>query len=192
MEVEKKTNVAFGVAGERKAFPFDVGHSRFGNAMNPISGSPGVGPGKYNYDEMTSMMYRIQTRPVSKKGYTLGARQGPRLRKLVSLDTPAPGAYDPTGPRPVSSAYKPFNTAVARDLSGRLCGDSFTTPGPGTYETIKPGCRQVQYAQSFGSQPTDLPCIKQQSTIPQNTNKLPTTTEEKRYLRKLAYLKLYY
>jgi len=192
MEVAKKTNVAFGTESHRKTFPSDGGHSRFCIAVSSISEFTDLGPGKYNNAEMTSMLHRMQKRPVSTKGYTLGARQGPRLRKLDSLDTPAPGVYDSTERRPITKAYKPFNAAVERDLSGKLSSDPFTTPGPGTYDHLERGCRQVRYCQSFGTGPTDLPCIKLQSTIPQNTNKLPTTTEEKRYLRKLEYLKLYY
>jgi len=191
MEVEKKLNVSFGTTTNRLAYPFDVGKSRFGNSMNPITGVPNVGPGKYNNDERTSMVHILESRPMSNQGYSLGARKVPRSQKFTFMDTPAPGAYDRDGPMSVKPAYKPFNTAVDRDASSKR-RDLMANPGPGSYETRTVGCHRVQYAQSFGGEPSDLPCVTQTSTIPRNTDKLPTTREEKRYLRKLAYLKLYY
>jgi len=191
MQAPSRTkHISFGTTKERTAFPFDVGNHRFGNEMNPITGAPDVGPGKYNNAEKTSMKHMMAKRPMSTRGYVLGARCAPRSHSLNKMITPAPSAYQKISQYDTtSSSYKPFGVSVDRDPSAKKMS---ITPGPGTYDNTAGGCLQVSYSQSFGGAPTDLPQVKQQSTIARNTDKLPTTKEERRYLRKLAYLKLYY
>lgn len=51
---EKFSNVSFGTTQDRQIFPTHVPPTRFGNELNPITGSPEVGPGRYNNEEVSS------------------------------------------------------------------------------------------------------------------------------------------
>lgn len=71
---------------------------------------------------------------------------------------------------------------------------------PGTYE-VKPmeKPKHVEWQGSFGGAPTNVPGAEEskqnfstKSSIPCNTDKLPSTSKDKLYYRRLAYLKLHY
>jgi len=49
---EKQSNAAFGTSGDRKIFPTHVPHTRFGADLNPITGAPNRGPGRYKVEEV--------------------------------------------------------------------------------------------------------------------------------------------
>ena len=50
---DKPSEVSFGTKTNRECFPAQVPPTRFGNELNPITGSPDTGPGHYNIDEVT-------------------------------------------------------------------------------------------------------------------------------------------
>ncbi|XP_064603633.1 ciliary microtubule-associated protein 3-like isoform X2 [Liolophura sinensis] len=191
--VSKKPKVAFNTTMNREMFPHEMPPNRFGNELIPIRGAPHRGPGCYENEDKTNFWYQIENKINSTKGYTLGARTAKRGPPLKAFLTPSPMAYqtDRTEPRVFTKSFKPFNVAAdrfqvfKRDLTEVM-------PGPGTYEQDIPCSRQVQWHQSFGGAPIMLPDVQVKSTIEKNTDKLYSTKEEKKYHRKLAYLKLYY
>ncbi|XP_074661000.1 ciliary microtubule-associated protein 3-like [Tubulanus polymorphus] len=191
MEVEKKVNVAFMTTLDREMFPMKMPQNRFGNDLNPIRGAPHRGPGCYDNEPVSNFKYLTDHKVQSQKGYVLGARTAQRFREKLQ-NTPAPTKYQTkcTDPKLFDEAFKPFNAASARFPVYKR--DLEVGPGAGTYEHSIPQNRQVSWHQSFGGEPINLPQVKIQSTINRNTDKLLSTKEEKKYHRRLAYLKLYY
>ena len=59
--------------------------TRFGNEIKPIRGQPNTGPGAYENEVYTNFQYQTDHYLTSVKGYTMGARTGPRL---VEITTP--------------------------------------------------------------------------------------------------------
>jgi len=190
---EKKSRVAFMSTLDRELFPTRVPPTRFGNDLSPMRGAPNRGPGCYNNEEVSNFQYQVKTKVVSSKGYSLGARTAPRIPKEYPFLTPAPTAYqnDVTDPKEFDPAYKPFSCAAQRFPVYRRDIEE-VSPGAGTYDHNIKRNRKVQWHQSFGGEPINLPSVQQHSTIDQNTEKLLSTKEEKKYHRRLAYLKQYY
>ncbi|CAD5126046.1 DgyrCDS14219 [Dimorphilus gyrociliatus] len=185
-----KARVAFGATGDREVFPTHVPHNKIGAELNPIRGCPEIGPGTYENEKQTNFQYEIDNFITSKEGYSLGARTANRFPKTHKSDAPAPTAYqsDNTSLRTFETAYKPFCAA-----SKRFKDDSSDEkPSPGAYEHELKLNRKVEWHQSFGSAPINLPSASKHSTIGKNTDKLKSTKEEKKFQRNLAYLKLYY
>ncbi|XP_053384029.1 protein pitchfork-like isoform X3 [Mercenaria mercenaria] len=221
--VEKGPKVSFMTTLDRELFPTKMPQNRFGNEICPLRGAPHRGPGCYENEEKTNFWYDIEHKINSTKGYTLGARTGPRLPKdnieplslmstkldlmdsdtkinalqrqstALMFQTPSPTAYQTTCTdlREFDRSNKPFLVGAdrfpvyRRDINEVL-------PGPGVYEHDIRRNRQVQWHQSFGGTPIMMPTIQVRSIIDQNTEKLYSTKEEKKYNRKLAYMKLYY
>ena len=52
--------------------------TRFGNEIKPIRGQPNTGPGAYENENQTNFQYLADHYLTSAKGYTMGARTGPR------------------------------------------------------------------------------------------------------------------
>ncbi|XP_059154428.1 protein pitchfork-like [Physella acuta] len=193
MEGNAKNTVAFMTTKNREMFPTSMAQDRFGNEMSLVIGNPNVGPGCYENEEKTNMYHLVKTKLVSTKGYTLGARTGPRLLKIYQDKTPSPAEYQQhtTDPIVAEKDKKPFKVGAERfPVYKRDLVD--VVPGAGTYEVNTPINRKVEWHQSFGSAPIMLPTITHKSTIERNTDKLYSTKEERKYHRKLAYLKLYY
>jgi len=193
MEVEKRSKISFGTTLDREIFPTSVPHTRFGNDLMPIRGIPDRGPGKYENEEVSNFWYQVKTKITSNRGYSLGARTAKRFRGEISFLTPAPTAYQTatTAPREFDSSYKPFSSAAARFPVLKRDIEE-VSPGPGTYKHNETRNRKVDWHQSFGGTPINLPSVTQHSTIDKNTEKLMSTKEEKKYHRRLAYLKMYY
>lgn len=193
IESEKPSRVAFGSTLDRGVFPSQVPHTRFGNDLSPIRGASNRGPGCYNNEEVSNFIYGIQTKKTSEKGYSLGARTAPRFRKEYSTLTPDPTKYQTTvtDPMEFSPAFRPFSNAAARFPVFKRDVEE-VSPGAGTYEHDIKKNRKVIWHDSFGGSPINLPSVKQHSTIDRNTEKLISTKDEKKYQRKLAYLKLYW
>ncbi|ESO86946.1 hypothetical protein LOTGIDRAFT_235142 [Lottia gigantea] len=191
MEVQKpQSNVSFMTTLDRELFPTKMPPNRFGNETIPLRGAPHRGPGCYDNEEKTNFWYDIEHKITSEKGYTLGARTAARIPEVVISKTPCPTTYQThcTDPKTFTTSKKPFEVGAERVISQR----TEAGPGPGAYEHSTPKNRQVQWHQSFGGAPIKTPEISVQSTINKNTDKLFSTKEEKKYHRKLAYLKLYY
>ncbi|CAG5125188.1 unnamed protein product, partial [Candidula unifasciata] len=190
---EKSGQVAFLTTKERELFPVKTSKDRFGNELCPLKGAPHRGPGCYDNDKKTNLVHLLETKIMSTKGYTLAARTGPRLAKEVAFQTPCPTEYQRHyhDPKNSQESKKPFQTGADRFTMSKK--DIINAvPGAGTYEHQIHLNRKVQWHQSFGGSPVFLPTVALRSTIDRNTEKLYSTKEEKKYQRKLAYLKLYY
>ncbi|RUS76007.1 hypothetical protein EGW08_016252 [Elysia chlorotica] len=186
-------NVVFMTCKDREMFPTKMAQDRFGNELCPLRGAAHRGPGCYDNEEKTNFSYQVDNKLVSTKGYSMGARTGPRFMRGNNFKTPCPTEYQQhrNDPMEFETSKKPFEIGSDRfPLYKRDLVD--VVPGAGTYEHEIPRNRKVQWHQSFGGNPILLPSITLRSTIDRNTEKLYSTKEERKYHRKLAYLKLYF
>jgi len=185
--------VAFMTSKDREMFPMRMAQDRFGNELCPLKGAPHRGPGCYENEDKTNFVYQIDNHLTSNKGHSMGARTGPRFAPEYKFKTPCPTEYQQTHSHPhtFETAEKPFEVGSERfPIYKRDIVD--VVPGAGAYEHEIPRNRKVNWHQSFGGGPILLPSITVRSTIDKNTDKLFSTKEERKYHRKLAYLKLYY
>ncbi|KAG8451051.1 hypothetical protein GDO86_003365, partial [Hymenochirus boettgeri] len=113
---ENVKKLCFGSTQDRKLFPSYCAPDRLGNDLAPIRGSPNLGPGCYNFEEVTNLNHFLETRPISIKGYTMGARTAPRIPQNNKAVTPGPGEYQSfwTKEHRVSPAYVPFFVSATR------------------------------------------------------------------------------
>ncbi|ESN94522.1 hypothetical protein HELRODRAFT_164378 [Helobdella robusta] len=152
-----------------KHFAFLSSKSRFyeSNSANALKeSSNAIGPNTYNADKL-DFIDKLNKRPRSHKGYIIGARTASRFPRISKDNSIGPGAY--SFPEiSMKTNFKPFNSAAKR-FSYAL---ESTTPGTGTYECEYNPCKHVQYQQSFGGNPVNLPCITQHSSIKSNTDKV--------------------
>merc|ERR1711976_170342 len=95
--------------------------------------------------QMGNFWHGIETKITSNKGYSLGARTAPKIKKEASFLTPAPTAYQTkcTDPHLFDPAYKPFSAAAARFPQFKRDIEEIT-PGPGTYEHSVEKNRKVE------------------------------------------------
>uniref|UniRef100_A0A673X6E0 Si:ch211-66i15.4 n=1 Tax=Salmo trutta TaxID=8032 RepID=A0A673X6E0_SALTR len=99
--------VSFGSCQERKLFPTHCAPNRLGNKLS-LEGAPHRGPGCYD-NHVGTILYDIQKRPESKKGYTLAARTSARFLPCAQLFlcySPGTYAHDTTLNRKVSWPMK--------------------------------------------------------------------------------------
>ncbi|CAH8608949.1 unnamed protein product [Heterobilharzia americana] len=187
---KRKTLFSFESCQKRVLYPEAIPHHRLGITLTPINTNGLAGPTTYNIQ--TTITHDLNKKPISSRGYTLGARTGPRLNTHhLNSGFPDPGAYQNFVNQSsiVKQNKKPFNQCAPR-TDKLVLGSS--TVGVGAYDiTSKPG-RRVQWQRDTMLRPVNLPSVEQKSTIPVNTDKLSTSTQSKRYQRKLAYLKLYF
>ncbi|XP_040193638.1 protein pitchfork-like [Rana temporaria] len=191
MEHEPETlkKVCFGSTQERKQFPYHCAPDRLGNELAPIRGSPQCGPGCYNNEEVTNMIYLQNRKPMSKKGYTLGARTAKRFSSNEKMETPSPAEYQSfwAKERTFSESYAPFSIKDVR-FPGKMT-DISQNPSPGTYEHYTEQGRKVSWPGRFGS-----PDWSSVPSLPKRTFKseLSTDKEFRKNRNRVAYLSLYY
>ncbi|XP_008286487.1 protein pitchfork [Stegastes partitus] len=159
-----------------------------GNQMSQ-QGAPHVGPGHYDNHEFGTIVYDLEKRPVSKKGYSLCARTAARFPPCNKTATPSPQQYqrDQTRSRVVPPGKTPFSSTTQRFSSmSSTAGDS---PGPGAYAHDVVTNRKVSWPMCFGS--PDWPRLPQLEKKSLKRN----LTGEKEFLKqrnRVAYLSLYY
>ncbi|KAM3936075.1 ciliary microtubule-associated protein 3 [Leptodactylus fuscus] len=182
-------NVCFGSTQERKHFPYSCAPDRLGNDLSPIRGAPNRGPGCYNNEEVTSLEYLLERRPMSKKGYTMGARTAPRFPKDNKMYSPSPSEYQSfwSRERTFSASYAPFDIKAARFPDKKT--DTILNPSPGTYEHSTKLGRKVSWPGRFGS-----PEWSEVSSLEKRTlrSKLLTDKEFRKFRNQVAYFSLYY
>lgn len=66
-------------------YPMEMPPTRFGNEIRPIRGDPDVGPGVHEKENQTNFKYIADHYLTSIKGYTMGARTGPRYRNKDNM-----------------------------------------------------------------------------------------------------------
>uniref|UniRef100_A0A674IGU1 Primary cilia formation n=1 Tax=Terrapene triunguis TaxID=2587831 RepID=A0A674IGU1_9SAUR len=165
---------SFGSCQRRKIFPFHHAPDRLGNQLVPILGDPYRGPGSYDNEERSSMVYALTHKPESIKGYVLGARTSLRfppdckVRKALSTQS-------------INSMSK--SVAEMRYI---LCSSSFR---PGTYEADKLPHKKITWPMKFGSPDWSLVPMPERRTL---RTELITDKEFRKHRNRLAYLSLYY
>ncbi|XP_068452873.1 ciliary microtubule-associated protein 3 [Clinocottus analis] len=179
--------VHFGSCQERKVFPDDVAPDRLGTETSRPQG-PHVGPGCYDNHTFGTILYDVQKRPQSKKGYSLSARTAVRFPPCESA-TPSPQQYqqDQTQSRVSSPGKTPFNSTTQRfKIMSFMVDDN---PGPGTYPQDAVTNRKVSRPMCFGS--PDL-------SRPPQTEKKPFSLELnseaalQKHRNRVAYMSLYF
>lgn len=153
----KESRVAFGTTLDRELLPLKTPHTRAGNKM-ALRGLPNLAPCSYDNAEVSSFVHLLNQKPVCQKGYSLGARTGPRFSKEQNADTPGAPRYQPINSKPkeFSPAQKPFQCGATRFPNIRQDAG----PGAGSYEHDVVRNRNVKFHGSFGGPQTLVTSIK--------------------------------
>nr|XP_005308337.1 protein pitchfork [Chrysemys picta bellii] len=185
--VQKRNS--FGSCQGRKIFPFHHAPDRLGNQLVPILGDPYRGPGSYDNEERSSMVYALTHKPESIKGYVLGARTSLRFPPDCKTETPGPGTHQSAWgkDRKFQPAAAPFSVKSSRFPQKALDRELF--PGPGTYEADKLPHKKITWPMKFGSPDWALVPMPERRTL---RTELITDKEFRKHRNRLAYLSLYY
>ncbi|XP_072774955.1 ciliary microtubule-associated protein 3 isoform X4 [Taeniopygia guttata] len=85
--------ISFGTTQDRKMFPHHFAPDRLGIEVLGVRGSPFLGPGSYLGPE-NILKSSTSTRPMSTRGYVMGARTAPRFQKKAQAGhLRHPGAF---------------------------------------------------------------------------------------------------
>ncbi|KFO77035.1 Protein pitchfork, partial [Cuculus canorus] len=195
IDVHKR--IAFGTCQKRKIFPVHQAPDRLGIQLKIIRGNPSLGPGSYKIQERSSLTYLLGNKPLSKKGYVIGARTAQRFRPEPQTVTPGPAMYQSFWgkERKCQPAYAPFSSKIPR-FPDKLT-DKELLPGPGTFEVDKQLHKKVTWPMKFGSPDWSLVPKPAKNKIHPFLLKVevpkPNTEKEARKQRdRVAYLGLYY
>ncbi|CAL8368256.1 unnamed protein product [Lota lota] len=184
---DRRRGVVFGTSQDRKLFPTHFAPNRLGNQMFRQE-APHRGPGCYDNHEFHSMMYDIQKRPMSKKGYVLSARTAVRFMESNRTVTPSPQKYqqDQSWSRILPPGKTPFNSSTVRVTTK---SDATSMPGPGTYSHEAAIGRRVVWPMSFGSPNwVKFPQLEKKTLRAE----LQCDKEFKKQRARVAYLSLYF
>ncbi|XP_026189367.1 protein pitchfork isoform X1 [Mastacembelus armatus] len=188
MSTAPDQRVFFGSCQERKLFPLHYAPNRLVHQMSRHT-APHVGPGCYDNHEFGTILYDLQTRPVSKRGLGLSARTAARFLPCIRNLTPSPQQYqnDQSQSRIPPTGKTPFNSTAKRFKS--MSSSAEASPGPGTYAHNIVTNRKVSWPMRFGSPDwSSLPQLEKKSLRVKLNN-------EKEFLKqrtRVAYLSLYY
>ncbi|XP_054465312.1 protein pitchfork-like [Anoplopoma fimbria] len=180
--------VHFGSSQERKLFPYHFAPDRLGNQMSREV-APDVGPGCYDNHEFGTIIYDLQKKPESRKGYGLSARTAARFPACSKIVTPSPLQYqrDQSRSRVPPPSKTPFDSSTQRFRSVPCTVEQ--SPGPGTYAHDAVTNRKVSWPMCFGSPDlSGLPQMKKKSL----RVKLNSEKEFLKHRNRVAYMSLYY
>jgi hypothetical protein len=194
---DAKRKVAFGTTLDRSVYPHDFAKDRTGNEFNTLTGSPNRGPGVYENDQKSSIIYQLNNKiqhPCSLTGCYLN-RTERRFFKQKQDSNPAPNVYqeDNTSLKEQKTAYRPFQSAVNRFREPLI--DPMITPGPGSYEIHNLWRnRKITWPQMFCGRIDDK---MERSIRAQNARTVFRTDQNELRQRikrenRLAYFKLYF
>ncbi|XP_057176086.1 protein pitchfork-like [Triplophysa rosa] len=180
--------VAFGSCQKRLMFPTHFAHDRLGNELHAQRGSTELGPGCYDNHTVGSLVYDLQHKPESKRGYVLAGRTALRFLPPVKMTTPSPQKYQQDWSRlsVCSPGKAPFNSSTPRFMDKLSMTDS--SPGPGAYahEIIQ---NKVSWPMKFSS--TDwsrVPMLERKAL----RTELLSDRDFRKQQNRVAYLRLYY
>ncbi|XP_034392449.1 protein pitchfork-like isoform X2 [Cyclopterus lumpus] len=174
--------VHFGSSQERKLLPVHFAPDRLGIQMSRPEG-PHVGPGCYDNHTFGTMLYDLQKRPESKRGYSLSARTAARFPACGSVQY----QQDQSQTRVPPPGKTPFNSTSQRfKIMSCTVEDS---PGPGYYAQDAVTNRKVSWPMCFGSPDwSRLPQLEKKSL----RVKLNSETALLKHRSRVAYMSLYY
>ncbi|NWX49715.1 PIFO protein, partial [Steatornis caripensis] len=186
---DMQKRISFGSRQERKVFPLYHATDRLGIQMIAIRGNPSLGPDCYLSQERSSLRYSLKNKPLSKKGYVIGARTAQRFIPEPQTVTPSPATYQSfwKKERKCQLAYAPFSIKAPRFPDKH--SDKELSPGPGTYTPDKQLNKKVTWPMKFGS--------PDWSSVPmpaQRMLKMELTVDREfmKHRDRVAYLSLYY
>ncbi|XP_068275623.1 ciliary microtubule-associated protein 3 [Nyctibius grandis] len=189
-DVQKQ--ISFGSRQERNIFPFHHAPDRLGIQLIAIRGDPSLGPGCYLSQERSSLIYSQENKPLSTKGYVIGARTARRFRPEPQTETPGPGTHQSLwkNERKCQPAYAPFSIKTPRFPDKPSDKEFF--PGPGTYKVDKQLHKKVTWPMKFGSPDWSAVPMPAQRFLKMEVQKLTIDKEFRKHRNRLAYLSLYY
>uniref|UniRef100_A0A8C0V938 Protein pitchfork n=1 Tax=Cyanistes caeruleus TaxID=156563 RepID=A0A8C0V938_CYACU len=167
-------HISFGTTQDRKMFPYYYAPDRLGIEMPGMRGSPFLGPGCYLGPESNILKSSISTRPMSSRGYVMGARTAPRFQWKTQVRR---------GPK----KDKFWNHTLQNQLQKLryLLPVSFR---PGNYNIDQPIGRKVTWPMKFGA--PDWAAVP---ALPRRMVKIQMTVDKnfRKNQGREAYLKLY-
>nr|XP_041577274.1 protein pitchfork [Taeniopygia guttata] len=183
--------ISFGTTQDRKMFPHHFAPDRLGIEVLGVRGSPFLGPGSYLGPE-NILKSSTSTRPMSTRGYVMGARTAPRFQKKAQTVTPGPAAYGPfpVGPGPARPGPVPFSSSSPR-FPNRL-RDKDLYPGPGTYDIQEPFTKKVTWPMKFGAPDWAKVPKPAQRMVKVQVQKMTVDKKFHKNQGREAYLKLYH
>ncbi|KAM7032777.1 ciliary microtubule-associated protein 3 [Acridotheres tristis] len=183
--------ISFGTTQDRKMFPFYYAPDRLGIEMTGLRGSPSLGPGCYLGPESNILKSSISTRPMSTRGYVMGARTAPRFQRKAQMVTPGPATYQPMlgEERRCQPAHVPFSSSSPRFPTRILDKDLF--PGPGNYDIDQPLNRKVTWPMKFGAPDWAAVPALPQRMVKLQVQKMTVDKNFQKNQAREAYLKLY-
>ncbi|KAL1020613.1 hypothetical protein UPYG_G00002430 [Umbra pygmaea] len=179
-------SVAFGSCQERETFPTKYAPNRLGNELS-LQGAPHRGPGCYDSHIIGTILYDVQKRPESIKGYAFAARTASRFLPSVKTVSPSPQQKQDRWPQVCPFNSIPFNTTTQRFKTNPVTAES--NPGPGSYDHDSTQNRKVAWPMKFGS--PDWGRVPQLESKALRT-KLPCDKEFVKQRSRMAYLQLFY
>ncbi|NWU69290.1 PIFO protein, partial [Pterocles burchelli] len=186
---DAQKRVSFGSCQERKMFPLHHGPDRLGIQLIAIRGNPSLGPGCYLSQESSSLRYSLEKKPLSKKGYVIGARTAQRFIPEPQTVTPSPAQYQSfwMKEKKCQPAWAPFSTKTPRFPDKPPDKELF--PGPGTYEANKQLHKKVTWPMKFGSPDWSLVPTPAKRML---KTELTIDREFRKHRDRVAYLSLYF
>ncbi|KAF1666034.1 Protein pitchfork, partial [Aptenodytes patagonicus] len=186
-DVQKR--ISFGSCQERKMFPLHHAPDRLGIQLIGMRGDPSLGPGCYLSQERSSLGYSLENKPLSKKGYVIGARTAQRFIPEPQTVTPGPAMYQSfwKKERKCQPAYAPFSIKTPRFPDKPSDKEFF--PGPGTYEADKQLHKKITWPMKFGSPDWSLVPMPAKRMLKME---LTIDREFRKHRDRVAYLSLYY
>ncbi|XP_050767221.1 protein pitchfork [Gymnogyps californianus] len=184
--------ISFGSCQERKMFPLHHAPDRLGIQLIAIRGDPSLGPGCYLSQERSCLRYSLENKPLSKKGYVIGARTAQRFIPEPQTVTPSPATYQSfwKKERKCPPAYAPFSIKTPRFPDKPSDKEFF--PGPGTYEADKQLHKKITWPMKFGSPDWSLVPMPAKRMLKMEVQKLTIDREFRKHRDRVAYLSLYY
>ncbi|NWH23151.1 PIFO protein, partial [Grus americana] len=185
-DVQKQ--ISFGSCQERKMFPLHHAPDRLGIQLGAIRGDPVLGPGCYLGQEESSLGYSLENKPLSKKGYVIGARTAQRFVSEPQTVTPGPATYQSfwKKERKCQPAYAPFSIKTPRFPDKPSNKEFF--PGPGTYEIDKQLHKKITWPMKFGSPDWSSVLMPAKRMLKME---LTIDREFRKHRDRVAYLSLY-
>ncbi|NXC70876.1 PIFO protein, partial [Anhinga anhinga] len=183
-DVQKR--ISFGSCQERKMFPLHHAPDRLGIQLIAISGDPSLGPGCYLSQERSSLRYSLENKPLSKKGYVIGARTAQRF-------IPEPQVR--------KAHFKAAELQLCKNLAVKFQYYKHHSPAPemryfvpvlfrpGTYEADKQLHKKITWPMKFGSPDWSLVPMPAKRMLKME---LTIDREFRKHRDRVAYLSLYY
>ncbi len=114
INLKASKHISFGTTADRPTYPDQVPFDRFGNENTPHRGVRSVGPGQYENHSTTA--FTNEKKPLSLRGYVLGARTAQRQFYSSEIRAPSPTHYqhESANKNQHRPSFKPFNQSSNR------------------------------------------------------------------------------